>query len=124
LKYNNAFHDVVNGCRREALVKSWYWSWVHTSDVQLLDFVNDRLFWFILYFRIKDFLLLRKKSKLENCRFGLFWETSRTSSFDERTGEEPTVRKALFFEIFKKIENQGPTPKPDFRSLFAPMCRY
>jgi hypothetical protein len=86
--------------------------------VQLFDFPNDRLFWFILYFRIKELWIFF--SKLENCRFGLFQKHQRTSSFHEGTGKEPTVRKTFFFEIFKKIENQGSTPKPDFRFFFTP----
>jgi hypothetical protein len=30
----------------------------------------------------------------------------------------------LFFFNFKKLENQGSTPKPDFRSFFTPVCIY
>jgi hypothetical protein len=30
------------------------------------------------------------------------------------------LEKLFFFENFKKIENQGSTPKPDFRFVFHP----
>jgi len=34
------------------------------------------------------------------------------------------LEKLFVFFNFKKIENQGSTPKPNFRSFFTPVCMY
>jgi hypothetical protein len=73
---------------------------VQTSDVQLLDFVNDRLFSCILYFgNIKEPAVSMKE-----------------------LAKNQQLKKFFFFNL-KKIENLGSTPKPGFRS-FSPHCVY
>ncbi len=66
-------------------------------------------------------LFLRNKSKLENFRFGLFGNIKESAVSMKQLAKNPKLEK-LFFS--KKIEDLGSTPKPDFRSLFAPMCIY
>jgi hypothetical protein len=65
-----------------------------------------------------------KQIKIRELSLWVTRKHQRISSFHETTGKKSKVRKALFFENFKKIENQGSTPKPDFRSLSAPVCVY
>jgi hypothetical protein len=57
---------------------------------------------------------VRKTQNWRTVSFGVFQKHERTSSFYETTGKESTVRKAVFFFFFKKIENQSSIPKQVF----------
>jgi hypothetical protein len=52
------------------------------------------------------------------------WVISETSKNQQISMKElaknQQLEKLFFFENFKKIENQGSTPKPDFRFFFHP----
>jgi hypothetical protein len=61
-----------------------------------------------------------KQIKIRELSVWVIQKHQRSSSFHETTEKEPTVRKAFFFENFKKFENLGSTPKPDFRFFFHP----
>jgi hypothetical protein len=79
--------------------------------VQLLDFVNDGLFWFILESMNRGFVV-EKKIKIRELSV---WIIS--------ISKNQQLEMLLFFN-FKKIENLGSTPKADFRSFFTPVCIY
>ncbi len=105
-------------------------------------FWNNQWFWFFKIFRIKELipvfwgkksecevLVLQKnqnqridsnfleKTESENHWFWLSQKHQRTGSFHERTNKDLMVRKAVFWEIFKWIENQGSISKPIFYFL-------
>ncbi len=102
-------------------MESWYYSWVPTSDVQLFDFVNDRLFlvYFILQNQRTVDWFLRNKSTLQNFRFGLFGNLEEPAVSLKQLAQNPQLEKPSF-ENFKKIENLGSTPEPSFKFFFSP----
>jgi hypothetical protein len=59
-------------------------------------------------------LFLRNKSKLENCRFGLFGNIKESAVSMKQLAKNPKLEKLFFFKISKKIEDLGSTPKPSF----------
>jgi len=70
-------------------------------------------------------LFLRNKSKLDNCRFGLFGNIKEPAVSMKQLAQKPQVEKH-FFLSFKKIENLGSAQNPVLcRTMGRPknMCK-
>jgi hypothetical protein len=71
-------------------------------------------------------LFLRNKSKLENCRFGLFGNIKEPAVSMTQLAKKPTITKGFFFLISKKLRTKVLHQNPilDFFSAVLGDCVY